>query len=163
MPTNRGNLIVSLCYMKGNEGSPYRQTDLVLVSPRKSSEKSAYNFSDQSLVDLLSEPIQIRAKGKNTVSLTFSSDARDVLRYDPQLGAVPEVLLHTKEAADLSPLAEVGSVLLNHDPNKIIGVPVAIHIDERAVAHSLLEARGWTEQQADPATSGSDPKAAEVG
>ncbi len=67
MPTNEGNLIVSLCYMTGNEGSPYRQTDLVLVSPRKSSENFAYDFSDQSLIELLSESVQIRAKAHREI------------------------------------------------------------------------------------------------
>lgn len=66
MPTNRGNLIVSLCYMKGNEASPYRQTDLLLISPRKSSEISAYDFSDKSLVERFSNtPPRIERSNRN--------------------------------------------------------------------------------------------------
>jgi len=62
MPTNDGRLIVSVCYMKGNEASPQCQTDLLLVSPRKTSAVPAHNRSGDSLVDLLAAPVQLRAK-----------------------------------------------------------------------------------------------------
>ena len=39
LPTNDGRLIVALCYMKGNAPSPVCQTDLLLISPRKSEDK----------------------------------------------------------------------------------------------------------------------------
>lgn len=62
MPTNDGRLIVSICYMQGNEGSPQRQTDLLLISPREAGADAAFDHSDRSLVELLSEPVQLRAK-----------------------------------------------------------------------------------------------------
>jgi len=45
---------------------------------------------------------------------------------------VPEILLHTDGACDLSPVQDAGSVLRNHDPNQIIGVPVEVSIDPQA-------------------------------
>ncbi|MDA7920634.1 c-type cytochrome [Verrucomicrobiales bacterium] len=67
MPTNEGNLIVSVCYMMGNEPSPKSQTDLLLISPRKQQATSTFKYSDKSMVDLLSESIQIRAKAHREI------------------------------------------------------------------------------------------------
>jgi putative heme-binding domain-containing protein len=67
MPTTDGRLIVSLCYMTGNEPSPQRQTDLLLVSPRESKGDSAFDHSGKSMIDLLSEPIQLRAKAHREI------------------------------------------------------------------------------------------------
>ena len=66
-PTNRGDLIVSLCHMAGNEGSPYRQTDLVIVSPRERTGSEDFDFSDKSLIELLSAPLQLRAKAHREI------------------------------------------------------------------------------------------------
>ncbi len=67
MPTNDGRLIVSVCYMKGNEASPKCKTDLLLISHRESKPKDNFNHSAQHLVDLLSEPIQIRTKAHREI------------------------------------------------------------------------------------------------
>ena len=67
MPTNDGSLIVSLCYMQGNEPSPKCQTDLLLISPRESKGAAAFDHSDKSMIDLLSESIQIRAKAHREI------------------------------------------------------------------------------------------------
>lgn len=64
--------------------------------------------------------------------LSFSSESAQVLRHDPELGLVPEILLHDEEAADFRPLLEAGSVLRNHDPNQLVAAPVAAYIDLRA-------------------------------
>jgi len=67
LPTNDGRLIVALCYMKGNAPSPVCQTDLLLISPRKPKINSAFDHSGKPLLELLSEPIQIRAKAHREI------------------------------------------------------------------------------------------------
>lgn len=67
MPTNDGSLIVSICYMQGNEGSPRRQTDLLLISPRDGTNEATFDHSDRPLVDLLSETVQLRAKAHREI------------------------------------------------------------------------------------------------
>lgn len=62
MPANDGSLLVSLCYMNGNEGSPKSPTDLIRVSPRKQRNRAAFDHSQTPLIDLLSASIQLRAK-----------------------------------------------------------------------------------------------------
>lgn len=65
-----------------------------------------------------------------TVELSFSSETNTVQRWCYELGgAVPEILSHAEGAADLQPLIEAGSVLRNHDPNQIVGVPQEVRID----------------------------------
>ena len=66
MPTNDGRLIVAVCYMKGNEGSPVRQTDLLLISP-KAGQFPHRDFSEVPLVDLLDSPWQLRAKAHQEI------------------------------------------------------------------------------------------------
>lgn len=67
MPTNDGRLIVALCYMKSNAPSPVCQTDLLLISPRESKNHSAFDHSERPLIELLSEPIQLRAKAHREI------------------------------------------------------------------------------------------------
>ncbi len=67
MPTTDGNLIVSICYMTGNQPSPKCQTDLLLISPRESKNDSTFDHSDRSMIDLLSESIQVRAKAHREI------------------------------------------------------------------------------------------------
>ena len=64
-PLNDGRLVVSLCYMEGNEGSPVRQTDLLLVSPVAS--VSRRNLHQVDLVDLLDEPWVVRYKAHQEI------------------------------------------------------------------------------------------------
>ena len=77
-------------------------------------------------------PFDVRAVDEKarTVQLSFSSESRDVLRYDfEQNAAVPEILSHADGACDLTPWLNAGSVLRNHDPNQIVGVPVEASVD----------------------------------
>lgn len=67
MPMNDGRLVVSVCYMKGNEGSPRRKTDLLLISPRDAKRPGEFNHLNRSPVELLSEPIQLRAKAHREI------------------------------------------------------------------------------------------------
>lgn len=68
-----------------------------------------------------------------TVELSFSSENDCVKRWSSELGCeAPEVLDHSRDAADLSRLLTVGSVLLNHDPDQIVAVPTSAQIDPAA-------------------------------
>ncbi len=65
-PTNDGRLIVAVCYMKGNEGSPVRKTDLLLISP-KGGKFPLVDFSRQNRLDLLKKPWQLRYKAHQEI------------------------------------------------------------------------------------------------
>jgi hypothetical protein len=68
---------------------------------------------------------ELETRGES-VSLSFSSEA-PVMRY-----GVPEVLLHEPDAIDLTALRSGASVLLNHDPNRIIGRVESPRLDSKA-------------------------------
>lgn len=62
-----------------------------------------------------------------TVKLSFSSETPIV----DWPGEPPNILLHTKRSADFKRIREIGAVLLNHNPDKILGRVVDIGIDEK--------------------------------
>ncbi len=66
MPTNDGRLIVAVCYMEGNEGSPVRRTDLLLISP-KDGDFPPRDYSKMSLRELLNQPWQLSAKAHQEI------------------------------------------------------------------------------------------------
>lgn len=66
MPTNDGRLIVAVCYMKGNENSPVRRTDLLLISP-KDGEFPYRDYSETPLRELLNEPWHLAAKAHQEI------------------------------------------------------------------------------------------------
>ncbi|MDG1852552.1 MAG: sulfatase-like hydrolase/transferase [Verrucomicrobiales bacterium] len=64
-PLNDGRMIVSVCYMQGNEGSPIRQTDLLLISPKTPAASGDLNKSD--LVGLLDQSWTVRYKAHQEI------------------------------------------------------------------------------------------------
>lgn len=62
---------------------------------------------------------------KRIVELSFSSEA-PVERWFGR-----EILLHDKDAVDLEPLINAGSVLRNHDADQPVAVPIKVWIDEK--------------------------------
>lgn len=60
-----------------------------------------------------------------TVSVTFSTET-PVRRWFGD-----EILDHGKSSVDLKRLRSVGSVLLNHDPNRAVGSPLNVRIEDR--------------------------------
>lgn len=77
------------------------------------------------------EPGAIDEKAR-TIKVSFSSETRAVTAWHWDLGQVPEILSHGREACDLSPLINAGSVLLNHDGRIPVAVPLAVSIDSEA-------------------------------
>lgn len=60
----------------------------------------------------------------NEVDLSFSSEA------PVERGGTAEILSHDPADADFGILRTVGSILMNHDPDKVIGAPVSVALDE---------------------------------
>ena len=64
-PLNDGRMVVSVCYMQGNEGSPVRQTDLLLISPNAPAAGADLSKSD--LVGLLDHSWTVRYKAHQEI------------------------------------------------------------------------------------------------
>lgn len=64
-PLNDGRMVVSVCYMQGNEGSPVRQTDLLLISPKAPAASGDLSKSD--LVGLLDHSWTVRYKAHQEI------------------------------------------------------------------------------------------------
>ena len=64
-PLNDGRMVVSVCYMQGNEGSPVRQTDLLLISPKTPAASADLSKSD--LVGLLDQSWTVRYKAHQEI------------------------------------------------------------------------------------------------
>lgn len=71
-------------------------------------------------------------KEKREIPISFSSETREVMAWDYELGGyAPEILSHASDACDLSPLLNAGSILRNHDVNQLVGAPTEAAIDEQ--------------------------------
>jgi len=64
-PLNAGRMIVSVCYMQGNEGSPVRQTDLLLISPK--TPAASEDLSQSDLIGLLDQSWVVRYKAHQEI------------------------------------------------------------------------------------------------
>ena len=64
-PLNDGRMVVSVCYMQGNEGSPVRQTDLLLISPK--APAASVDLSKSDLIDLLDKSWTVRYKAHQEI------------------------------------------------------------------------------------------------
>jgi putative heme-binding domain-containing protein len=64
-PLNDGRFVVAVCYMEGNEGSPVRKTDLLLISP--DSKVTSGDFSKSDLLALLEKPWPVRYKAHQEI------------------------------------------------------------------------------------------------
>lgn len=64
-------------------------------------------------------------KEARTVSVSFSSE-EPIRDY---WGLPPVVLLHERKAFSVSRFREMGAVLLNHDPDQIVGKPIDVDLD----------------------------------
>ena len=74
-------------------------------------------------------PLEVRSildDENRIVEVSFSSEAA----VEKWFGR--EILLHNKESANFSPLAQVGSILINHDPNQRVAKPIKVWLDEES-------------------------------
>ncbi len=78
--------------------------------------------------EVLRRMMAIRAEDLDSESreleVSFSSET-DKIRF----WGTPEILLHEDGSMDIKPLRDVGAVLLNHDPDRIVGRPEDIRLD----------------------------------
>lgn len=88
------------------------------AKPRK---QSAESF--QRTVALRAEDIDEEGQ---RVAVSISSQT-DGIRF----AGIPQILVHEQSAVDLSPLRDVGAVLMNHDPDQIVGRPENVRLDEK--------------------------------
>jgi HK97 family phage prohead protease len=99
---------------------------------KKRTPRRPEGAADQGETDtLLKRHVAIRAEDVDhearKVSVSISSETDKIRGW----GGVPEVLLHERSSVDLGPLREVGAVLMNHDPNQIVGRPENVRLDEK--------------------------------
>ncbi|MFH0903189.1 MAG: HK97 family phage prohead protease [Pseudomonadota bacterium] len=62
---------------------------------------------------------------ERSVAVAFSSET-DKVRYYGR----PQILLHESQAADFEGLRDAGSVLWNHNPDHVVGLPIDVTLDE---------------------------------
>lgn len=87
--------------------------------------------------------------GGNRYILSFSSEDPDTRFY------MPEILDHGPGAVDLSRLNEMGVVLFNHDPNRVIGKVVSASVEnKRGVAEIEFDDDDFSRTIADKVDSG---------
>lgn len=67
---------------------------------------------------------------RRTVSLSFSSETDQVVRWAPGVGDYIEVLDHSPGAADLTRLKRAGALLIDHDPRNQVGKIEEVTIGE---------------------------------
>ena len=72
--------------------------------------------------------ITCRDAGEEKDSRTFSLSLSSEEPYQRWFGT--EILLHTAEAIDLTRLQEIGVMLFNHDPDRVMGKILSVELDE---------------------------------
>lgn len=92
-----------------------------MAQKKRSSGNLPKEFSRH--VALRKEDVQSETR---TVAVSFSSET-DKVRYFGR----PQVLLHEPQAADFEGLRDAGSVLWNHNPDNVLGIPLDVTLDEQ--------------------------------
>ena len=95
---------------------------------KKNEEKSIEDFETPPVEATFFRTFEIAKRGiiddeNKIVEVSFSSE-KPVDRWFGR-----EILLHNRNSVDLSPIKEVGTVLINHDPNQRVAKPIKIWID----------------------------------
>ena len=87
--------------------------------------KLIHRSTDNTLKLSATLDLQRKAGDDNTYFMTVSSE-EPVVRWGES-----EILLHTEKAVNRNPLLEVGAILKNHNPDKIVAKPVSAQIIDR--------------------------------
>ena len=98
-------MVVSVCYMQGNEGSPVRKTDLLLISPSAPAASSDLSKSD--LVGLLDQSWTVRYKAHQEIlrrrGPVLRKAAERFLKEQPSTGTFSSLIylaaIHGDEAS----------------------------------------------------------------
>ena len=93
-PLNDGRMVASVCYMQGNEGSPVRQTDLLLISPKAPTASGDLSKSD--LVGLLDKSWTVRYKAHQEIlrrrGPVLKQAAERFLKTPPSAGTLSSLI-----------------------------------------------------------------------
>lgn len=134
MPTNDGRLIVSVCYMQGNEGSPVRRTDLLLISPSEG-EFQNRDYSKVPLRSLLNEPWQLAAKAHQEIlrqgGSVLDSAAADFLTANPADTAFSSLIFLAAKSGRPEALDRIRELAESGGPNAAIALRAAARFPRR--------------------------------
>ena len=134
MPTNDGRLIVAVCYMEGNEGSPVRRTDLLLISPKKRDFQNL-DYSKIPLRELLHEPWQLAAKAHQEIlrkdGRVLESAAADFLAADPSDPAFSSLIFLAAKAGQAEALVRIRELAESGGPKAAIALRAAAGFPEK--------------------------------
>ncbi len=134
MPTNDGRLIVAVCYMEGNENSPVRPTDLLLISP-KAGEFPFRDYSKTPLPHLLNEPWQVRAKAHQEIlrrgGETLESAVADFLASDSTDPAFSSLIYLAARAGTTEALDRIRELANSSGPDAAIALRAAASYPDR--------------------------------
>ncbi len=128
MPTNDGRLIATVCYMQGNESSPVRRTDLLLIRPKEGSSNHR-DVLKEPLRELLDEPWQLRAKAHQEI-LRLSGDqlelaASDFLKSDPADPAFSSLIFLAARKGATEAIDRIKELAHSGGPNAALALRVA--------------------------------------
>ena len=134
MPTNDGRLVVAVCYMEGNENSPVRRTDLLLISP-KDGEFPFRDYSETPLRELLNEPWQLAAKAHQEIlrrgGEVLKSVAADFLASDSTAPAFSSLIFLAARAGTTEALDRIRDLANSGGPDAAIALRVAASYPDR--------------------------------
>lgn len=98
-----------------------------VIEKRKEDDKESYFVREtKPEIHRAVFPIESRANEDGSVEISITSE------YPVIVFGQKEYISHDKEDVDVSRIQEVGAILLNHDPNKIVGKPTRVWLDEAA-------------------------------
>lgn len=92
---------------------------ILYVTPNAPDVRTGSNATTFAIADLA----QREENGQQVLDMSFSSEY-PVMRWGER-----EILSHDPEDCDVTRLAEVGSILRNHDPDQVVGVPTKVTLD----------------------------------
>lgn len=134
MPTNDGRLIVAVCYMQGNEGSPVRRTDLLLISP-KAGEFAHRDYSETPLRELLNEPWQLAAKAHQEILRrgggVLKLAAADFLATEPADPAFSSLIFLAARVGTTEALGRIRGLVNSGGPSAALALRAAATYPDR--------------------------------
>ncbi|MCH2366514.1 MAG: hypothetical protein MK554_04745, partial [Planctomycetes bacterium] len=133
-PTNDGRLIVAVCYMKGNEGSPVRKTDLLLVSPKRGAFPLV-DFSRQNRLELLKKPWQLRSKAHQEILRSggdaLASAATRFLKALPSDTDYSSLIYLAAAHGDAGSIRKITELAASTEPARILALRVMADYPDR--------------------------------
>ena len=125
-PLNDGRLVASVCYMQGNEGSPVRQTDLLLISPK--APAASRDFSKADLIGLLDQPWTVRYKAHQEIlrlrGSVLKQAAERFLKAPPAATNLSSLIYLAAVHGDDASLTRIKKLALSGEPASELAIRV---------------------------------------